>query len=128
MKKLFSIISLLLIASAAFSQGLKFDDVKYNFGFVHEGEKLVHQYTFENTGTQPVIISEAKVQCSCTQVEFPKQPIKPGEKGVIKVTFDTTNKMDRQDRTVLLTTNAQAQPYELRFKCVVLKAKKGKDQ
>ena len=128
MKRLFFAIAFLLLACTAFAQGLKFDEVKYNFGFVHEGEKLVHEYAFENTGSQPVIISEYKVQCSCTQVEFPKQPIKPGEKGVVKVTFDTTNKMDRQDRTVLLTTNAQAQPYELRFKCVVLKAKKAKDQ
>jgi hypothetical protein len=118
---------LLLLSVTVFAQELKFTETKHNFGMVHEGEKLVHEYSFENTGTQPVIISEAKVQCTCTQVEFPKQPIKPGEKGVIKVTFDTANKMDRQDRTVLLTTNAQAQPYELRFKCIVLKAKKGKE-
>jgi hypothetical protein len=108
----------------SFAQGLKFDDTKYNFGFVHEGELLVHEYKFENTGTQPVIISDAKVQCSCTKVEYPKQLIKPGEKGTIKVSFDTTNKMDRQDRTVLLVTNAQDEPYELRFKCIVLKPKK----
>jgi hypothetical protein len=127
MKKIITLTLLVFLSAIVFAQnGLKFEKTKENAGMVREGEKLVFEYPFENTGTQPVIISEAKVQCTCTTVEFPKQPVKPGEKGVIKVTFDTTNKMDRQDRTVQLVTNAQTAPYELRFKCVVLKAKKEK--
>lgn len=118
----------MLFVAGAFAQGLKFEKTKQNAGMVREGEKLVFEYPYENTGTQPVTISEAKFECTCTSVDYPKEPIKPGEKGVIKVTFDTTNKMDRQDRIVQLFTSAQAQPYELRFKCVVLKPKKDKEK
>lgn len=121
---------IMLIACAAFAQdaGLKFKKTKQNAGMVREGEKVVFEYPFENKGTKPVTISEAKAECSCTTVDFPMQPIKPGEKGIIKVTFDTKNKMDRQDRIVQLVTDAQPKPYELRFKCVVLKPKKEKPQ
>ena len=130
MKKLVSFLALSLVAFTALAQeaGLKFEKSKQNAGMVREGEKLVFEYPYENKGTKPVIISEAKAECTCTHVEFPVEPIQPGQKGVIRVTFDTKNKMDRQDRIVQLVTNASEKPYELRFKCVVLKPKKDKQQ
>lgn len=126
MKNFAFLLLIMLTACTAYAQeaGLRFKKKKQNAGMVREGEKVVFEYSFENTGSKPVTISEAKAECSCTTVEFPVQPVKPGEKGIIKVTFDTKNKMDRQDRIVQLVTDAQQQPYELRFKCVVLKAKK----
>ena len=101
---------------------LKFEDTKQNFGFVRETEMVQLIYKYENKGTQPVIISETKVACGCTVVTYPKI-IKPGEKGVFKVNFDTTGKIDRQDRTVTIISNSTNSPQELRFKGVVLKRK-----
>jgi hypothetical protein len=101
----------------------KFEDTKHNFGFVREGELVHMEYTFQNTGTQPILISEVKVTCGCTTPDFPKSPIKPGEKGIIKINFDTTGKYDRQDRTVDVISNVGGPPLQLRFKGVVLKRK-----
>jgi hypothetical protein len=103
----------------------KFDDTKWNFGMVRESELVHMEFKFTNTGTEPIIITEVKTSCGCTKVDYPKTPIKPGEKGVIKVNFDTTGKLDRQDRTVDVISNAKGGPHQLRFKGVVLK-KKGK--
>ena len=99
---------------------LKFDDTKQNFGFVKKGEKVVLKYTFTNTGNQPLIISEAKVECSCTSVVFPKEPINPQKSGVVEVTFDTAPTYDRQDRTVQIISNDPKSPHKIRFKGVVL--------
>ena len=101
---------------------LKFDDTKQNFGFVRETEMVQLVYKYENKGNAPVLISEVKVTCGCTVVTYPKM-IKPGEKGVFKVNFDTTGKIDRQDRTVTIISNSANSPQELRFKGVVLKRK-----
>jgi hypothetical protein len=126
-KNILTAIALIICSVAvSFSQNkpgahLKFDDTKKNGGFLKEGTPLVLEYKFTNTGTEPIIITDAKAACTCTTIDFPKQPIKPGEKGVIKVTFDTKGKMDRQDRTVELFSNAAGAPHQLRFKCVVLK-------
>jgi hypothetical protein len=100
----------------------KFEDARWNFGMVREGEQIHMEFKFTNTGTEPIIITDTKVACGCTKVEYPKAPIKPGEKGVIKVNFDTNGKMDRQDRTVDIISNATGTT-QLRFKGVVLKKK-----
>ena len=107
-----------------FSQEIKFKEPKCNFGFVHEGEIVTMLFEFENTGMEPLVISDYKVECGCTVMEKPLKPILPGEKSSLKITFDTHEKYDRQDRTVIVISNAKNAPSTLRFKGVILKPKK----
>lgn len=78
-------------------------------------------YEFTNVGNQPLIVTEAKVECSCTTVDYPSQPILPNETGKITVKFDTKSVYDRQDRTVEIKSNAKSSSQNIRFKGVVLK-------
>ncbi len=130
------ILFVLLIAltpalnSRGFSQApkpgpvLEFEDLKQGFGMVKEGEIVALEYKYKNTGDAPVVITETKVSCTCTSVDFPKEPILPGQAGSIKVKFDTKNKYDRQDRVIQVISNSTGSPIiELRFKGVVLKKK-----
>jgi hypothetical protein len=64
----------------------------------------------------PLVITEAKVACPCTVVEYPKEPIAPGRKGNIHVTFDTKGKIGYQDRIIEIYSNAKKNPVKLRFK------------
>ena len=100
---------------------LKFKDLKKNFGFVKKGEIVSIDFDFTNNGNQPAIITDAKAECSCTTVEFPKQPIAPGQSAKITVKFDTKSVYDRQDRIVEIISNAKNSSQKLRFKGVVLK-------
>lgn len=100
---------------------IRFSDTKQSFGFVKKGELVKLNYPFTNAGNQPLIITDAKVECSCTSVEFPKQPIAPGQQGTVTVTFDTKSVYDRQDRIVEIISNAKNNPQKIRFKGVVLK-------
>lgn len=102
---------------------MDFDETKHNFGFIHQGDIVSHEYTFTNTGEEPLTILDAEVTCKCTTVDFPRQPIMKGGKGTVKVTFDSKSAMDRQERTVLVKSNASNSPVTLTFKCVVLKKK-----
>ena len=100
---------------------IKFQDTKKSFGFVKKGEIVKIEFSFINTGNQPLIITDAKVECSCTSVEFPKQPVIPNSKAVVIVLFDTKSVYDRQDRIVEILSNAKNSPCKIRFKGVVLK-------
>ncbi len=102
---------------------MSFESVKHNFGMIHQGDIVSHEYVFTNTGDEPLIITEAEVTCHCTTVDFPKQPIAKGQKGIVKVTYDSKSAIDRQERTVLLKSNASNGPVVLTFKAVVLKPK-----
>ncbi len=99
-----------------------FEDTKHNFGMIRQGEIANFEYKFENTGTEPLVISDSKVECSCTKVTLPSQPVKPGEKSSIKVAFDSKSAIDRQERTITIISNAGGNTV-LRFKGVVLKKK-----
>lgn len=102
---------------------LKLEETKHNFGFIRQGDVVSHEFKFTNTGAEPLVISNAEVECTCTTVDFPKQPVMPGAKGVIKVTFDSKSTIDRQERTVVISSNAKNQPVTVTFKAVVLKKK-----
>ncbi len=115
------IIPFLLVPLISFSQAkIKFSDPKKNFGFVKKGEKVNLTYEFTNEGNQPLLISEAKAECSCTSLSWNKEPIAPGQKGSVLVVFDTAPTYDRQDRTVEVFSNDPKSPNKIRFKGVVL--------
>lgn len=78
----------------------------YEFGTIKQGEKVTYTFRFKNTGKTPLIITNATATCGCTQPEYPTAPIKPGEDGEIKVTFDSTGKLGLQDKIVTITSNA----------------------
>jgi len=98
---------------------IKFEDKTQKFEKVKAGEILSFDFFYVNTGDAPLIITHIKVACTCTQFEYPKEPLMPGEKAVIKVTFDTNKKYGYQDRTLEVYTNAKEAPIKIRFKGVV---------
>lgn len=117
------IILLSLIPVSSFSQGkLEFKKPLYNFGFMREGEVDSTYYEFKNTGDKDAVITEVQVECGCTAAEVTKEPIKPGETGRIKITFNSDQKYGRQERKAKVVTNSGE--YILTFKATVLKKKK----
>lgn len=87
------------------------------FGKVNEGEDVVLKYTFMNESEEPILINEAKVNCTCTVVDFPETPVNPKKVGQIIVTFHTESKIGYQERKIELITNKGST--EISFKGVV---------
>jgi len=84
---------------------LKFDKNEFDYGVIDQGEKVTHIYKFTNTGSEPLIISNAKGSCGCTVPQWPKDPIMPGTDGEIKVQFDSKGKRGKQSKRVTITAN-----------------------
>jgi hypothetical protein len=101
---------------------IKFEKEVYDFGTIKQGQKVEYAYTFTSTGNEPLIISQAQGSCGCTVPEWPKHPMKKGEKGTIKVTFDSTGKLGLQDKTITITSNASDAPVVLHIKGTIVAA------
>lgn len=95
---------------------MKFDALEYDYGTIKQGDKVEHTFTFTNAGKEPLIITNAQGSCGCTAPEYSKEPIRKGEKGMIKVTFNSAGKMGMQDKTVTVTSNAKNSPVILHIK------------
>lgn len=95
---------------------MKFEHDVFDFGTISQGDKVEHTFVFTNVGKEPLIITEAHGSCGCTVPEWPKEPLKKGEKGSIKVTFNSSGKMGVQEKTITINSNASENPKILRIK------------
>ena len=95
MKKILFLMTLLVVGvSFAFAQtnaDIKFDKTTHDFGKFSENSPVVScVFTFTNIGDAPLVIHQAVASCGCTVPEYTKEPIQPGKKGTIKVTYNGT--------------------------------------
>ena len=115
MKKLALSFLMMLFVVAAFAQQkaatvsgpqITFQESEFNFGDLKQGEKVEHVFTFKNTGTAPLVLSNVLTTCGCTASEWPKEPVAPGKTAQIKVTFNSAGKMGVQNKVVTIVSNA----------------------
>jgi hypothetical protein len=97
MKKLI-LFTMMLFCGMTFAMAqkqaeIKFEKTTHNFGKFSEKNPIVScVFSFTNVGETPLVVNQAVPSCGCTVPEFTKNPIKPGEKGEIKVTYNGTGK------------------------------------
>ena len=99
---------------------MEFETTEYDFDRVLEKEKVEHTYYFKNTGKMDLVILDTESSCGCTVPEYSKEPVRPGEKGEIKIVFDTTGKSGFQDKKVTIFTNTNPNKYFLTIKGLVI--------
>lgn len=85
---------------------ITFNKKEHDFGTIKEGDKVETTFVFTNTGEADLLISDAKGSCGCTVPEYPKEPIKPGKTGKMKVSFDSNGKPGNQQKSVNITSNS----------------------
>lgn len=95
---------------------MTFTETEFDFGDIRQGDKVTHEFEFKNTGEAELLIEHAIGSCGCTVPEYPKEALKPGESGKIKVTFNSAGKHGRQHKTVTLTTNTENEKEKLQIK------------
>ena len=53
-----------------------------------EDGKLMVRLAFSNTGDLPLVITEVRTSCSCMSVDYKREKVLPGERGVINITLN----------------------------------------
>ena len=84
---------------------MDFETTVWDFGAIDQGESVDYAFKFKNSGSDPLIISNAKGSCGCTVPVWPREPIAPGDTGTIDVKFNSKGKKGKQNKRVTLTTN-----------------------
>jgi hypothetical protein len=103
-------------ATATISAG-KFDfkEDSFDFGEVAEGPDVSHNFEFTNTGKKPIFIRNASAGCGCTVAEWPHEPVLPGAKASIKVTFHSKGRPGAVSKVVSIASDAEQQNMSLRI-------------
>lgn len=84
------------------------DRMDHDFGDIPDnGGNVDTKFTITNTGSNPLLISEAKGSCGCTVPDYPRDPIQPGESRDILVSFDPAGKEGAQNKTVTIMANTE---------------------
>jgi hypothetical protein len=91
------------------------ESMTVDYGDIKQGSDPLRVVSFTNTGTEPLVISNAKGSCGCTVPTWPREPIGPGESAVIEIRYDT-KRLGGINKTVKLTTNDETGTYVLRVK------------
>ena len=104
---------------------MEFAETNHDFGTITQDSENTKVFSFTNTGTEPLIIENAKGSCGCTVPEYPKEPIPPGEQGEIKVVYKPGKQKNAQSKNVTITANTLPEKSVLTIKANVLEAGAG---
>ena|ERR1700744_317979 len=112
MKKLLLVCAVIIgfafTASAQDNQKpeFKFNEEKHDFGKIPQGTPVTTVFEFTNVGQEPLILSDVKPTCGCTIADYTKTPVKAGEKGTIKITYNAAAAYPF-NKTIVVTSNAK---------------------
>ncbi|MCC8035269.1 MAG: DUF1573 domain-containing protein [Rikenellaceae bacterium] len=85
---------------------LSFKEVLWDFGNIKEADGPVsHTFEFTNTGQNAIVIERVSVSCGCTTPEYSREPVLPGKKGKIKVTYDPSMRPGYFSKDIYVVSN-----------------------
>ena len=99
---------------------ITFKETLHDFGTVIEGEKVIYNFTFTNTGKTDLLLSNVSASCGCTATKYTREPVAPGGEGLVTVTFDSRNRRGFQNKAVTIIANTQPNKSVLRIKAKVV--------
>lgn len=106
MKTITLFFAILFISISFNAQEFKFEEETIDYGKIEKASNGERTFVFTNTGDQPLIIEKIKSSCGCTVPKKPSEPVMPGEKGEIKVSYDT-KRVGGFSKSITITSNAK---------------------
>ena len=104
---------------------VEFDKVVHDFGdFLLSGGPKSCEYKVRNISGKPIAILTVSPSCGCTDVEWTKAPIKPGETGTISATYDNKQGAYPFEKTLTVYISSLSKPVILRLRGNVLEEEK----
>ncbi|OAD45134.1 DUF1573 domain-containing protein [Polaribacter atrinae] len=106
MKTFGTLLVVFFISFSINAQEFKFEEETINYGKIDKASNGERVFVFTNVGDQPLIIKNIQSSCGCTVPKKPEQPIMPGQKGEIKVSYDT-KRVGGFSKTITVFSNAK---------------------
>ena len=96
---------------------VKLDKVVHDFGDILVSDGPVSAtFTATNIGKKPLVIYNVSSSCGCTDVEWTRQPLKPGESGTIKAVYKNDEGGYPFDKSLTVNFSDVKQPVVLRLR------------
>lgn len=120
MKKVFCILMVMALVFAGMAQSdeakpkknkkvktpeITFVKLVHDYGQIEQGANGECEFEFKNTGKADLILTNCRSSCGCTVPSWPKDPIAPGKKAVIKVKYNT-QRIGQINKTITVESNA----------------------
>lgn len=101
------LIPVALQAQETLGASIIWEKSTFDFGDIHQGDKVHHTFKFINSGKEPLMISNVEVTCGCTLPKsWPRNPVMPGDKGELEIQFNSTGKIGLQHKVVTVISNS----------------------
>jgi hypothetical protein len=120
MKNFTSILVLFLISFSIQAQEFKFEKETIDYGAINKGANGERVFVFTNIGDAPLIIKNIQSSCGCTVPKKPEKPVMPGEKGEIKVSYDT-KRVGGFSKSITIFSNAKNPRKIIKIKGIINK-------
>ncbi len=119
-KKSFLVAGLILLVAMVVNANdkkgpqFKWENDRHDYGtvYVDEMPETKLAINFSNTGDEPLILSNVRACCGTRVTQWPREPILPGEEGIINIEFRLAPRAQRISRTVTVTYNNEERPTE----------------
>jgi len=110
MKKILLFVGIVMVSTVLFAQqsgpAISWDKTVYDFEkFQETAGVVVASFDFVNTGNEALYITNVRASCGCTSPEWSKEPVKPGDKGYVKVAYNPIKRPGKFNKSVTVTTN-----------------------
>lgn len=92
-----------------------------DLGTLTQGELIEYDLEIKNTGEGQLILTDVRASCGCTvSKDWPREAIPPGEKGIIKVSFNSEGKSGHSESTISIVANTRPASTAILLKADVL--------
>jgi hypothetical protein len=106
-------------AQTASKDSIVFEKLVHDYGTIQQGADGGSEFVFTNKGEKPLLLTNVRASCGCTAPVWPREPILPGEQGVIKVGYNT-NLVGVFSKVISVNSNAANSMVTLTVKGTVL--------
>jgi hypothetical protein len=123
MKKYSFLLVVMLVTLTSFAQKpvIDFEIKTYDFGKINEEDgKATYVFNFTNKGNVPLVVNRVQASCGCTTPTWTKEPIEPGKKGSITVTYNPAGRPGVFTKSITVYSNATEEQSSLLIKGEVI--------
>lgn len=115
------IVGIAAVVVAKAEPEVKFLTETHDFGAFDENDGTVScDFPFVNVGDEPLVIVAARATCGCTTPHYTKDPVEPGDTGIVTVKYNPTGRPGRFGKKVYVDFNTDIPRHTLLVKGVVI--------
>ncbi len=99
---------------------IAFTDSIYDFKTLKFGDKASCAFHYKNTGNDALMLTGVETSCGCTAVDWSRDPLMPGQTGILTINLNTTEDFGVKKETITVYSNTARNKNILTIKANIL--------